>query len=662
MEYNKVNQNINNIVNEQVRKLESIFPSAVKDGEVDFEALREELGQFQEVDNEKYELTWSGKKNAKKIAQEDVAGRTLKFIPEDSKDVDTTENLYIEGDNLEVLKLLRQNYYGAIKMIYIDPPYNTGGDFLYNDSFTASKKILDINEGNSNELGERYTINKDSQNRYHTNWLNMIYPRLKCARELLQDNGIILINIDENEVTNLQKICIEIFGEQNDLGTIIWDKRNPKGDSRGISYQHEYILVYAKNKVCFFNECSMQRPKKNARVMINKAKKIFSKIGDNYTLQDANSEFAKWINKQQDLSGGEKAYCKMDNQGRLYRGVSMAWPNKKMAPEDYFVPLVHPKTGKKCPIPERGWRNPSSTMKELLNKDLIIFGEDETTQPTRKYLLEENMYENIPSLIYYGGSDSAMLDKLGVPFDTPKVVEICKEHIRSFTKDNDIILDFFSGSCTTAHAVMEVNQNDDCKCKYIMVQIPESCPENSIAYKSGYKNICEIGKERIRRAGEKIKEEHPDTNIDIGFKVFRTADTNIKWNSFMKHGQLDLSQMEINPDTIDFMPGAKDEDIVYELMLRQRDVALSEQLEKLSGIGERTYLYASSYLVCLETKISTELINKLAEIDPLPVKFIFRDSAFQDDISLKDETFRRLRALIEKNAGINKLAYTVEFI
>ena len=662
MEYNKVNQNINNIVNEQVRKLESIFPSAVKDGEVDFEALREELGQFQEVDNEKYELTWSGKKNAKKIAQEDVAGRTLKFIPEDSKDVDTTENLYIEGDNLEVLKLLRQNYYGAIKMIYIDPPYNTGGDFLYNDSFTASKKILDINEGNSNELGERYTINKDSQNRYHTNWLNMIYPRLKCARELLQDNGIILINIDENEVTNLQKICIEIFGEQNDLGTIIWDKRNPKGDSRGISYQHEYILVYAKNKVCFFNECSMQRPKKNARVMINKAKKIFSKIGDNYTLQDANSEFAKWINKQQDLSGGEKAYCKMDNQGRLYRGVSMAWPNKKMAPEDYFVPLVHPKTGKKCPIPERGWRNPSSTMKELLNKDLIIFGEDETTQPTRKYLLEENMYENIPSLIYYGGSDSAMLDKLGVPFDTPKVVEICKEHIRSFTKDNDIILDFFSGSCTTAHAVMEVNQNDDCKCKYIMVQIPESCPENSIAYKSGYKNICEIGKERICRAGEKIKEEHPDTNIDIGFKVFRTADTNIKWNSLMDMGQIDIEQMETSPDTIDFMPGAKDIDIVYELMLRQKDIPLSSKIERLFGGRSRTYLYADSYLVCLETKISTELINKLAEIDPLPVKFIFRDSAFQDDISLKDETFRRLRALIEKNAGTNKPAYTVEFI
>ena len=209
---------------------------------------------------------------------------------------------------------------------------------------------------------------------------------------------------------------------------------------------------------------------------------------------------------------------------------------------------------------------------------------------------------------------------------------------------------------------MEVNQNDDCKCKYIMVQIPESCPENSIAYKSGYKNICEIGKERICRAGEKIKEEHPDTNIDIGFKVFRTADTNIKWNSLMDMGQIDIEQMETSPDTIDFMPGAKDIDIVYELMLRQKDIPLSSKIERLFGGRSRTYLYADSYLVCLETKISTELINKLAEIDPLPVKFIFRDSAFQDDISLKDETFRRLRALIEKNAGTNKPAYTVEFI
>ena len=230
------------------------------------------------------------------------------------------------------------------------------------------------------------------------------------------------------------------------------------------------------------------------------------------------------------------------------------------------------------------------------------------------------------------------------------------------TNENDIILDFFSGSATTAHAVMKLNSEDNGKRRFILVQIPEKLDESSEAFKAGFHNICEIGKERIHRAGDKIKQENPDADIDIGFKVFRVADTNIKWNSLVDAGQLDLSQIETTPDLVDFMPDANDVDIVYELMLRQRDVALSESLEQLSDIGSRTYLYASSYLVCLETEITVELINKLAELDPLPIKFIFRDSAFKDDIALKDETFRRLKALIEKNAGTGKPAYTVEFI
>ena len=235
---------------------------------------------------------------------------------------------------------------------------------------------------------------------------------------------------------------------------------------------------------------------------------------------------------------------------------------------------------------------------------------------------------------------------------------MCKIH----TSENDIILDFFSGSATTAHSVMKLNSEDNGKRRFILVQIPEKLDESSEAYKAGFYNICEIGKERIRRAGESILREKPDCDIDIGFKVFRVADTNIKWNSLISAGQLDLSQVESTPDLVDFMPGANDIDIVYELMLRQRDVPLSETLEQLFDIGNRTYLYASSYLVCLETEITVELVNKLAQIDPLPIKFIFRDSAFKDDIALKDETFRRLKALIDKNAGNSKVTYTVEFI
>ena len=253
MEYGKVQQKINDVVGDNVKKLAQLFPSAVKDGEVDFEALKEELGQFAEVDSEKYELTWAGKKNAKKIAQEDIVGKTLKFISEDSKNADTTENLYIEGDNLEVLKLLRQNYYGAIKMIYIDPPYNTGNDFVYNDSFEMNKEDSDVAEGLCGEDGERYSINKTSSNRFHANWMNMIYPRLLIAKDLLTDDGVIFISIDDNEVFNLKQICDELFGNSNFIAQLAV-QLNPRGRNLDIfvAKTYESVLIYAKN----YNESS----------------------------------------------------------------------------------------------------------------------------------------------------------------------------------------------------------------------------------------------------------------------------------------------------------------------------------------------------------------------------------------------------------------------
>lgn len=247
MEYSKVQQGINDVVGDNVKKLAQLFPSAVKDGEVDFEALKEELGQFTEVDSEKYELTWAGKKNAKKIAQEDIIGKTLKFIPEDSKNADTTENLYIEGDNLEVLKLLRQNYYGAIKMIYIDPPYNTGNDFVYNDSFEMSKTESDVEEGVS-DADVRYTVNSKSKNRFHARWLNMMLSRLTIAKDLLTNDGIVFISIDDNEIDNLFKICNEVFGEENFV-SLLSVEINPKGrkNSKYISVSNDYCLIYAKD-------------------------------------------------------------------------------------------------------------------------------------------------------------------------------------------------------------------------------------------------------------------------------------------------------------------------------------------------------------------------------------------------------------------------------
>ena len=633
---NKVPQQINDIVGDNVKKLAQLFPSAVKDGEVDFEALKEELGQYEEVGSEKYELTWAGKKNAKRIAQEDVIGRTLKFIPDDSKEADTTENLYIEGDNLEVLKLFRQNYYGAIKMIYIDPPYNTGNDFIYNDSFEMEQEESDIAEGVRNEVGERYIVNTKSDNRYHANWMNMIYPRLMIAKDLLTDDGAIFISIDDNEIDNVLKICNEIFGEINYVAIFPWRKRTAKSDvPYGISQDFEWILCYAKTTNF---KCSID----------GKERKYF-------TTEDF----------------PEKPW-------RIHDLTKQTTASER--PNSFFT-IKNPKNGSEYPAnPNRTWAITQETFEQYYQDNRIVFPGDYSflniSKPALRYWKEDDMRKagdnfgkiavstKLPDDIGMSQDGTKEITNLfsGKIFPFPKPTSLVKFLCKICTGKDDIILDFFSGSSTTAQSVMELNYEDNANRKFIMIQLSELLDKSSEAHKLGYINLCQLGKERIRRAGDKIKSEHPEADIDIGFKVFRTADTNIKWNSLMDMGQVDMKQLEYTPDLVDFMPDANDVDVVYELMLRQRDVALSETLEQLSDIGSRTYLYASSYLVCLETQITEELVGKLAELDPLPIKFIFRDSAFKDDIALKDETFRRLKALIEKNAGTNKPTYTVEFI
>lgn len=635
MEYKKVQQRMNDIVGDNVKKLAQLFPSAVKDGEVDFDALKEELGQFTEVGSEKYELTWAGKKNAKKIAQEDIVGRTLKFIPEDSKNADTTENLYIEGDNLEVLKLLRQNYYGAIKMIYIDPPYNTGNDFVYNDSFGMNKEDLDIAEGNIDITGERYVVNGKSHNKYHANWLSMMYPRLKVAKDLLTDDGIIFVSIDDIEVKNMIKICDEIFGEENRIETIVWKNKYGAGAKTvGFISVHEYILCYSKFPI--FDLTSE---------LDEEGQRRFNKQDDKYAVRGGYMTQPLMTN-----SLGDRPNLMYTIE---YNGITI--------------------------VPHKQWIWGKERLLDAISKDEVEFNlqsDGSYSVRSKSYLYDENgvIRRGKPVSILNGPFNQEGTQDIRKLFEDKSVFDFTKpsaliEFLLSLqingNESNDfIVMDFFSGSATTAQAVMKLNCKDNGKRKWIMVQLDEKCNEGTNAYKSGFSNIAEIAKERIRRAGENLKQENPEADIDIGFKVFRVADTNIKWNSLINMGQLDLNQIESDPDSIDFMPGVKDVDIVYELMLRQKNVPLSSKMERIFFRGgyRRTYLYADSYLVCLETKITEELIDKLAGIDPLPIKFIFRDSAFQDDIALKDETFRRLKALIEKNNGMNKMAYTVEFI
>ena len=683
MEKTRVSKSINDIVGDNVKKLAQLFPAAVKDGEVDFEALKEELGQFTEVDSEKYELTWAGKKNAKKIAQEDVVGRTLKFIPKDSKNADTTENLYIEGDNLEVLKLLRQNYYGAIKMIYIDPPYNTGGDFVYNDTFEMNKNKSDIAEGFTNEYGEKYIVNKSSTNRFHATWISMMYSRLKIAKDLLVDEGAIFVHIDEGEFFNLKKILDEIYGENCFINAITIKTKvaGVSGSFMGKSLQNntEYILVYCKNSDVF-----------NIKKMPEKRKELMDFI-DMYAKEGKSWKYTsvlKYVDEGQYVKTIEAGN---GDEIRIYKHKKYEVESiKKIADNEFggdlkqayykYIDRIFRTTNAQTSTRTRVIEETKDIDNEIISIEYVPTKGKNAGTVTRIYYKDKvrNMVTYLKEVVSVEEDGIFKLDNAGNLWDDinynnlaseagltfpngQKPIQLLNRIIDMFETEG-VFLDFFSGSSSMAHAVMKANAEDGGTRRFIMIQIPELCEEKSEPYKAGYKNICEIGKERIRRAGDKIKSEHPDADIDIGFKVFRTADTNIKWNSIMDMGQIDIEQMEYKPDLLDFMPNVNDVDVVYELMLRQRDVPLSESLEQLSDIGSRTYLYASSYLVCLETEITEELVSKLAEIDPLPIKFIFRDSAFKDDIALKDETFRRLKALIEKNAETNKPAYTVEFI
>lgn len=626
----KLKMHTPNKADENFKKLAELFPNAVtetidENGEVvraiDKDVLMQEIScTVVDGKEERYQFTWPDKKKSVLLANAPI-NKTLRPCREESVDFDTTENLYIEGDNLEVLKLLQETYLGKIKMIYIDPPYNTGNDFVYEDNFAQSTEEYLANSGQFDEEGNRLVKNLDSNGRFHTDWLCMLYPRLRLAKDLLTEDGIILINMDENEFVNLYKICYEVFGEQNDLGTIVWDKRNPKGDAQGVSAQHEYLLLFAKNKIVFLENNRVVRPKKNASAILKKAQQLYSKVSLTYTLDDANKDFSAWIRNQSDFSGGEKAYNKIDSNGNVYRPVSMAWPNKKKAPDDYFVPLIHPVTGKPCPVPDRGWRNPSSTMKRMIENGQILFGADETTIPNSKYLLKDNMYENIPSLIYYGGSDVAFLESIGVPFETPKVVDICKEHIISFTSGDDIILDFFSGSSTTAHATMEANAQDGCNRRFIMVQIPEECGESTALHRAGYKTICEAGKDRIRKSSETIESE-----IDKGFRVLKCDSSNMK-DVYYSPADFDMNLLDLMEDNIkeDRTP----EDLLFQVML-DLGVELSSKIEETIIGGKKVFDVADGFLIaCFDKDVNDETIKAIAQKQPY--YFVMRDSSLAND-------------------------------
>ena len=573
-----------NIEQANVEKLKEVFPEVFADGKVDFDKLQGLLGHYIADDKEKYSFSWKGKADSLRLAQKRSTG-TLRPCKKESKNWDTTENLYIEGDNLEVLKLLQSSYLNSIKMIYIDPPYNSGSDFVYTDDFADG--IAHYKE----VTGQATKSNPETAGRYHTNWLNMMYPRLKLARNLLTDDGVIFISIDENEMVNLGKICNEIFGETNFVECLVYDKKAaakgvpPKNMVVGV---HEYIYCYAKNK------------------------NLFSFIG---------------IKRSRD------GFSNPDNDPRgLWRNTNI----KSTTSDKKFI-ITDPQTGNQyCDT----WAFSELELNKMISEGRIIFPNNINGQVRAKEYYNEFSNINTPiksSLGLYDAQwNTEMVSELmgGKFLQNPKHLKLMKYLVNATINSTEIVLDFFSGSATTAHAVMQLNAEDGGHRRFICVQLPEKTDEQSEAYKAGYKTICEIGKERIRRAGEKIKEENKDKEgiekLDIGFKVFKLDSSNlIKWDNTPTTDEEEV-KTRIQDSLFYLVEGREDLDLVYEIMLKY-GLSLTLPVEERKFDGVTAYIINHpdyKVLVCLAPNIT---LSAVEEMDKETIgTYIFADRCFAD--------------------------------
>lgn len=573
---------------------------------VNFDVLRQLLGDDAVEDApEAYEFNWVGKQAARAEVLRPI-NKTLRPVKEDSVDWDTTQNLYIEGDNLEVLKLLQKSYLGKVKMIYIDPPYNTGNDFVYHDDFARSQKEEDKAAGNVDELGNRFIKNTDSNGRYHSDWCSMIYSRLMVANTLLREDGVIFISIDDNEVRNLRNICDEVFGANNFVAQFIWKSRQNKDNRNvtGVSIDHEYILAYSKT----------------AGV---RALKGAERITDAYKNPDN------------------------DPRGPWTSANMVGLLSEDLRPNCHYD-LINPNTGINYGKPKMGWRYDKHTMKKLIEEDRILWPSDSSGRPRRKSFLSEISeirpgYSSLVGIDIYTRNATLEVEKdMGDRyFDFPKPSELIRSFIEQSSDENDIVLDFFSGSATTASSVFQQNAIDKKLRKFILVQLPETTEENSVPYKAGYKTICDIAKDRIRRVGNRIKEDSPLTtqDLDTGFRVFRVDSSNYEevehapkeWNQ----DQLDLFLDNIKSDRTDL-------DLLFGCML-DWGVQLSLPMTTEEVDGKKIYTVNEGDLVaCFDDKVTDNVVRAMAEKQPLRV--IFRDSCFERDADKINiyETFKQL--------------------
>ncbi|MDA3940673.1 MAG: site-specific DNA-methyltransferase [Spirochaetia bacterium] len=607
-----------NITEEKLSKLKEVIPEAFSENKIDWEKLKAALGEDVEFKNERYVLNWAGKSDAFKVLQSPTTA-TLVPDKDESLNFDTTENVFIEGENLEVLKVLQKSYFGKIKMIYIDPPYNTGNDnFIYPDKFSETKGEYLSRIGDKDETGYLtreglFRKNSKDSGHYHSNWLSMMYPRLFLARNLLRDDGVIFVSIDDNEVHNLRLLMNEVFGEENFIANVVWEKKYTRAnDAKWFSDNHDHILVFGREK---------------ENVIFN--------------LQERTEEQLK-------------AYS---NPDRHPKGKWKATPLHAKSGSESSVGLFTFKNGVVWNPPKGTYRRfNDESMKRLDNNNEIWFGKDGKQVPQRKSFLSEVKEGVTPVTIWkykdagHNHEANEELKKLALAgiFTNPKPTQLIRLMIQLCTeKEADIILDFFSGSATTAHAVLDLNKEDGANRKSILVQLPEKCDEKSEAYKAGYKTIAEIGKERIRRVIKKIKKEQEGTldldgkagDQDLGVKVFKLQDSNFKiWQTNIKTEEQLLEQLQKHLEPLD--ENAKIEDVLYELLLKS-GVPLTAKIEPKEGF----YLVNDTEIALILEKVDKKIVKTVIDVNPQ--KVITLDRLFKNNDQLKTNT-----ALQMKDAGI----------
>ena len=641
-----------NKADENFRKLAELFPNAVtetidENGDVvraiDKDVLMQEISvKVVDGKEERYQFTWPDKKKSVLLANAPIS-KTLRPCREESVDFDTTENLYIEGDNLEVLKLLQETYLGKIKMIYIDPPYNTGNDFVYEDDFAISMSEYLANSGQYDTEGNRMVANLESNGRFHTDWLNMLYPRLKIAKSLLTEDGAIFISIDENEVNTLKNICDEIFGRSNFVAELIW-AAGRKNDSKHISVSHEYILCYFRNFDYIKENKIIWREKKQGLADIYAEYDLLRKTyGTDY--EKMSSELKLWY---KNLPDGHPAkdhshYNRVDDKGVFFPD-NISWPGG--GGPKYTV--LHPVTQKPVKVPSRGWLTNEKTMQEWIAQGRVEFGKDENGVPTLKSYLKDREY-SVPYSVFYkdGRAASKRLATLlgDKVFENPKDEEII-ERIIEFcgVSEGDYILDFFSGSGTTAHATFLANVAQSQNRHFILVQLPEEISETGAGSEKSKKvarsaialcdslgvnhTICEIGKERIRRAGQKIKDEAGLSvqGLDTGFRVLKCDTSNMKDVYYRPD---EISQLSMDDLTSNIKEDRTAEDLLFQVML-DLGVLLSSKIEETTIAGCKVFNVAEGFLyACFDSNVSDEVVTAIAKEQPYYA--VFRDSGMASD-------------------------------